>query len=90
MTNSIYWNINGWNTIEFTKDFYDLGIQKKYEMIATLPDAVVNNQTSHERIVQALLQHSPPQSKKMYPCQRERKLSKIAREADELQKETNA
>jgi hypothetical protein len=89
MDSNPYWKINSYNTIEFTKEFYDLGIKAKYAKIAMLPEAVVNNQTSHERIVQALLQHSPPASKKEYPCQRERKLSKLAREADEHQKETN-
>lgn len=83
MDKTEYWTISSSYVIEFTKAFYDLGLVEKYGMLKDLPDTVINNITSHERIVQAILQHSSPITKKLYPCKRERKLSKIARERDE-------
>ena len=83
MDRTEYWTIGENHAIEFTKRFYDLGLSRKYALLGELPEIVLAHPTSHERIVQAILQHSSPDTKKAYPCKRERKLSKIAREQDE-------
>ena len=71
--------------IEFSKSFYDLGLKEKYKVINPLLEEI--NFSTYERIVKAILQHSPPISKKMYPVRGERKLSKAAKEADLLQEQ---
>lgn len=78
------WTINSRRQIKLSKSFYDLPLYLKYQFILMLPEEVLSNDVSHEVLVQSIIQHSPPESKKQCPIQRERKLSKIARAADEI------
>lgn len=67
---------------EFTRAFYDLALPIKYKIITPLLESI--DGATYERLVKAILQHSPASSKKAYPVMRERKQSKAAKEADIL------
>lgn len=75
-------SINKYNTVELKKSFYDLPLHLKYEIILTLPEEVLNDYLTHEKLVLAIIQHSPQERKQELPVQREHKQSKIAKEAD--------
>ncbi len=75
-----YWHRSAKGGLEFFKDFYDLSFRDKCRVVAPVMDSL--DTTTMERLVKALLQHSPSKSKKSAPVMGERKLSPIARAAD--------
>lgn len=66
---------------EFTKTFYDLGLQDKYQVLEPVLPTIDNK--TFERAVDAILQHSSLESRKLNPVLFIRKLSKTAKMADE-------
>ncbi len=78
---SIYWApAKRGRGVDFTKEFYQLSLSKKYEVIAPIAESL--DSASHDRLVRAILQHSTSKSRKICPVLGERKLSPIARTAD--------
>jgi hypothetical protein len=72
---------------EFTKQFYDLGLYDKYNLLEpVLPEL---DKKTFERAVDAILQHSSLESRKLYPCLFIRKLSRTAKMADEAHRKEN-
>ena len=69
---------------EFTKDFYDQGLYQKYCFLEPILEEL--DRKTFERAVDAILQHSPLESRKLYPVLFVRKLSKAAKLADEAYK----
>ena len=69
--------------LKFNREYYDLGLHEKYQVIAQLPSIYFMDFVTMERIVLSILQHSPKASRNDYPCKSVRKLSLKAKLSDE-------
>jgi hypothetical protein len=81
METNIYWKTTPKGGLEFLQAFYELSYKKKCQLVEPFLESF--DAVTMDRLVRALLQHSPLRSKKMAPVMWERKLSPIAKRADE-------
>jgi hypothetical protein len=67
-----------------TKEFYNLSLEQKYVIIKVLEDngTLLKDRIRYDRLVAAVLQHSPEKLKNEYPIQWERSTRPEARKAD--------
>ena len=82
MDNNIYWQRSPKGGYEFSKEFYDLSLKKKYEMVQELGEL---DYFTNDRLVRAILQHSSPIMKRHAPVLGERRQSRTSRLADEAE-----
>lgn len=69
--------------LSLTKEFYDLGLKQKYEVISVFIEmGLLTDSKFYDKVIKSVLQHSSKELKKEYPIRGDRKIRKAAQEAD--------